>query len=102
MAYTDALSVSCKQLGIGADVYWEKDRTKYSVSNEVEKPQIREEKKSTKPLLTPKHSNWRPVVEWLSKKGNTIAKVEEKYHLPVDYREQLINESINFVKDEHI
>ena len=30
MAYTDALSVACKALGIGADVYFEKDRTKYT------------------------------------------------------------------------
>lgn len=29
MAYTDAMSVACKALGIGADVYWEKDKTKY-------------------------------------------------------------------------
>lgn len=29
-AYTDALSVACKALGIGADVYWQYDRTKYS------------------------------------------------------------------------
>ena len=29
MALTDAISVSCKALGFGADVYWEKDRTKY-------------------------------------------------------------------------
>lgn len=29
MATTDALSVACKQLGIGADVYWDKDKTKY-------------------------------------------------------------------------
>lgn len=28
-AYTDALSVACKALGIGADVYWDKDSTKY-------------------------------------------------------------------------
>ena len=28
-AYTDAISVACKALGIGADVYWEKDKTKY-------------------------------------------------------------------------
>ena len=28
-AYTDAQSVACKALGIGADVYWEKDTTKY-------------------------------------------------------------------------
>lgn len=30
MAYTDAISVACKMLGIGADVYWDADRTKYS------------------------------------------------------------------------
>lgn len=29
MAYTDALSVACKALGIGADVYFSADRTKY-------------------------------------------------------------------------
>lgn len=29
-ALTDAISVACKALGVGADVYWEKDRTKYS------------------------------------------------------------------------
>ncbi len=30
-AYTDALSVACKALGIGADVYYEKDSSKYDV-----------------------------------------------------------------------
>jgi len=34
MAYTDAISVACKALGMGADVYWEKDKTKY------DKPQV--------------------------------------------------------------
>lgn len=29
MALTDAISVSCKALGIGADVYWSQDATKY-------------------------------------------------------------------------
>lgn len=31
MALTDALSVACKALGFGADVYWEADSTKYDV-----------------------------------------------------------------------
>ncbi len=31
-AYTDALSVACKALGIGANVYWDKDETKYAES----------------------------------------------------------------------
>lgn len=30
MALTDAISVACKALGVGADVYWDKDKTKYS------------------------------------------------------------------------
>lgn len=30
MALTDAISVSCKALGFGADVYWDKDSTKYN------------------------------------------------------------------------
>lgn len=30
MALTDAISVACKALGMGADVYWEKDSTKYN------------------------------------------------------------------------
>lgn len=32
MAETDALSVACKKLGVAADIYWEADSTKYSVS----------------------------------------------------------------------
>ena len=34
MALTDAISVACKALGFGADVYWEKDRTKYTQPEE--------------------------------------------------------------------
>lgn len=33
MATTDAISVACKQLGIGADVYWDSDQTKYNKQN---------------------------------------------------------------------
>lgn len=40
MALTDALSVSCKALGIAADVYFDKDKSKYDVNTtekEIEK-----------------------------------------------------------------
>lgn len=30
MAYTDAISVACKSLGFGADIYWNSDATKYT------------------------------------------------------------------------
>ena len=45
MAYTDALSIACKSLGMGADVYFAKDRTKYD-----QEPQ--EPKQKTTPVQT--------------------------------------------------
>lgn len=47
-AYTDAISVACKALGVGADVYWDKDTTKYSP-----KPGAEEQPK-TQPKAVPK------------------------------------------------
>lgn len=41
MALTDAISVAAKALGIGADVYFDKDRTKYNA--EEEKPEVKME-----------------------------------------------------------
>lgn len=38
MALTDALSVACKALGIGADVYWEADRSKYTGNDPTPPP----------------------------------------------------------------
>lgn len=37
MTYTDALGAACKNLGIGADVYWQNDKTKYT-SNDNDAP----------------------------------------------------------------
>lgn len=39
MAYTDAISVACKALGIAADVYFEKDRTKYNATDMTPDPE---------------------------------------------------------------
>ncbi len=39
MATTDAISVACKQLGIGADVYWQAGSSKYNEYNGVNEPQ---------------------------------------------------------------
>lgn len=37
MALTDAISVSCKALGVAADIYWDGDSTKYSPPGKPEK-----------------------------------------------------------------
>lgn len=40
MALTDAISVACKALGVGADVYWQSDNTKYNDVKKENAPKI--------------------------------------------------------------
>lgn len=40
MALTDAISVSCKALGMAADIYWQKDRTKYTYADKKDDAQL--------------------------------------------------------------
>ena len=56
MATTDAISVACKQLGIGADVYWEKDLTKYNKRAENEGQSSNQQKDNEKKELLEKLS----------------------------------------------
>lgn len=49
MAETDAISVACKKLGIAADVYWEKDKTKYS-QTDTQQQQQQQPKKTLRPI----------------------------------------------------
>ena len=59
MATTDALSVASKLLGVAADVYYEKDRTKYTDSENIDNAVVvkREHKKeSPKPTRSSKET----------------------------------------------
>lgn len=42
MAYTDAISICCKGLGMSADIYFAKDRTKYDVATAPSAPTPRD------------------------------------------------------------
>ncbi|TFD96712.1 hypothetical protein E2605_07785 [Dysgonomonas capnocytophagoides] len=53
MALTDAISVACKSLGMGADIYWGQDSTKYDA-----KP---EQQMQNKQVQQPKQSQNKPV-----------------------------------------
>lgn len=48
MATTDAISVACKNLGMGADIYWNKDRTKYDAVTKEQKEEEADAKKTEK------------------------------------------------------
>lgn len=64
MAYTDAISVACKALGMAADIYWQKDRTKYSA------PAEQEPAKETGALCTECMSEIKPYKD---KAGKTVS-----------------------------
>lgn len=49
MALTDALSVACKALGIGADIYWAAGRSKYTGAPEPEQPKADPKPAAKKP-----------------------------------------------------
>ena len=68
MATTDALSVACKQLGIGADVYWSEDNTKYSRNSEAETNSKEEGRLS-------------PVYEELKRIGYSVTSICKTYKL---------------------
>ena len=46
MATTDAISVACKQLGYGADIYFSADRTKYTYNNDSDDSQQKSNKQN--------------------------------------------------------
>lgn len=64
MATTDALSVACKQLGIGADVYWHDD-TKYTQKNDA--PQM--------------DKKFEPVFKELKRVGYTVKSICKTYKI---------------------
>ena len=54
MAYTDALSVACKAIGIAADVYFEKDKSKYSRQDDAPKQEpVKQEPAKADPPVDP-------------------------------------------------
>lgn len=64
MALTDAISVAAKALGIGADVYWDKDKTKY---NKPEEP-----KEEPKKELVRCHVCGEVIRHYVGKNGKNI------------------------------
>lgn len=78
-AYTDAISVAAKALGIGADVYWEADKTKYDTHQpEQNQPSVPQVPVSGKPSLSPSTSNWRQAVAFCAKQSDTVDNLRQR------------------------
>lgn len=90
MALTDALSVACKAIGIAADVYWDKDRTKYTSQEDIADDAIERAKKNDTNIVkdgTPKCERCGKVITgWVDNNGRTfnatavIKRSHEKYN----------------------
>ena len=67
MALTDAISIACKALGMAADVYFGKDRTKYDVADEQpsQAVQARRQAANRAPKPAPAPSAYTPVEQGL-------------------------------------
>lgn len=71
MATTDAISVACKQLGFGADIYWSRDCTTYSVPEEP--------KKQTIPLKTINATQYEELKAEAKRTGKSLKAVVNAY-----------------------
>jgi hypothetical protein len=72
MALTDAISVACKALGFGADVYWGGDRTKY------DSPPKNGQQLKAEPPLSP-IDKIISGIDFFSEKKKTVAELETWY-----------------------
>lgn len=96
MAYTDAISVACKSIGIGADVYFgkdKKDRTKYDLNagNDENKVDNRTKYQIVKDLINGTSIQFAEVEKWLTIKNNGNKQIN-------NISEELFNELIASLK----
>lgn len=93
MALTDALSVACKALGIGADVYWSSDDSKYGA-----KGNQNEKAKPSKPILTPDSKQFESVIQKLKSGERVIDDVKRVFSIDnkvLDLITKAIKENVN-------
>ena len=76
-AYTDAISVACKALGIGADIYWQADRTKYTPIGDGKQTPPPSQKPQNNAQERREKSKWAQVNDLIKDSEITLASVNE-------------------------
>lgn len=96
-AYTDAISVAAKALGIGADVYFEKDVTKYDSQPQEVQQQAQPAAAPVLPKLTSKSATWKSAVAYtasLKDDAEAISqKIRRKYSITDEDLDLLLKQS---------
>ena len=97
-AYTDAISVAAKALGVGADVYFEKDVTKYdtaqSQSDTVQAQVAGTPVPEVKPTLSPSVKTWKQAIAFTASQKDSIenlsARLKAKYTIIDEHLDLLL------------
>lgn len=92
MALTDAISVACKALGMGADVYWQSGRTKYDLASDNKKedaPKSKAKQPTAREMLIAK----------LKEKGIDVVEYGQKHHLTKDTTEDTYRDLLADLED---
>ena len=97
-AYTDAISVAAKALGVGADVYFEKDVTKYDTALSQSEP-VQAQVAGTpvpevKPTLSPSVKTWKQAIAFTASQKDSIenlsARLKAKYTITDEHLDLLL------------
>ena len=80
-AYTDAISVAAKALGIGADVYFEKDITKYDSQPQAVQQQAQPAAAPVLPKLTSRSAQWKSAVAFTASLKDDAEAISQKIRL---------------------
>lgn len=74
MAFTDAISIACKNLGMAADIYYKNDRTKYNsyVDHNYNPKNL--------PIMSRVHPNWIPLLDSIAAGQATLEQYKKKYY----------------------
>lgn len=78
MAFTDAISIACKNLGMAADIYYQKDRTKYNSYADAPAPAPA----TAKEVFDPSHPLWQKALDLMVAGKGSIKDLQKKYIVP--------------------
>ena len=91
MAYTDAISIACKNLGMAADIYYAKDRTKYNSYVETPAPAPAPQPVKQKEIFSSAHPDWNKVLNNLAAGKGSIAALQGYYSISASVEKEIID-----------
>lgn len=93
MAYTDAISIACKNLGMAADIYYAKDRTKYNSYVETPAPAkpapAPAEPKKEKQVFNSAHPQWQNILDKMVAGKGSIKALQDYYIISASVEKEI-------------